>query len=134
MFFYYPLDFTFVCPTEIIAFSDRAAEFRAAGCEVVAASCDNAFTHLAWANTPRSQGGLGDMHIPILSDFTKEIASSYGCLINSGPDKGVPLRALFIIGANGIVRNITCNDLPVGRSVDEVLSKDSNSEGVGDSQ
>ena len=119
--FYYPLDFTFVCPTEIIAYSEAAEKFKAINCEVVAASCDNKFTHLAWVNTPRSEGGLGEMQIPILADFTKEIAASYGCLIDEGEDKGVPLRALYIISDKGVVRHMTFNDLPVGRNVDETL-------------
>lgn len=119
--FYYPLDFTFVCPTEIIAYSEAAAKFKAINCEVVAASCDNKFTHLAWVNTPRSEGGLGEMQIPILADFTKEIASNYGALIDQGDDKGVPLRALYIISDKGVVRHMTMNDLPVGRNVDETL-------------
>ena len=119
--FYYPLDFTFVCPTEIIAYSEAAAKFKALNCEVIAASCDNKFTHLAWVNTPRSEGGLGEMQIPILADFTKEIASKYGCLLGEGDDKGVPLRALFIISDKGIVRHMTMNDLPVGRNVEETL-------------
>ena len=121
VFFWYPLDFTFVCPTEIIAFGDRQAEFTAINTQVIAASCDSIFTHLAWVNTPRSEGGLGDMKIPIIADFTKKVANDYGVLIGSGGDKGVPLRALFIISPTGALRQITCNDLPVGRNVDEII-------------
>ena len=117
VFFWYPLDFTFVCPTEIIAFGDRQNEFGAINAQVIAASCDSHFSHLAWVNTPRSEGGLGDMKIPILADFNKKVATSYGVLL---PD-GVPLRALFIIDPEGTLRQITCNDLPVGRNVDEIL-------------
>ena len=117
VFFWYPLDFTFVCPTEIIAFGDRQNEFSAINAQVIAASCDSHFSHLAWVNTPRSEGGLGDMKIPILADFNKKVATSYGVLL---PD-GVPLRALFIIDPEGTLRQITCNDLPVGRNVDEIL-------------
>ena len=116
--FFYPLDFTFVCPTEIIAFGDRAGEFAAINTVVIAASCDSKFTHLAWVNTPRTDGGLGAMGIPILADFNKDVANKYGVLI---PGAGVPLRGLFIIDPKGDLRQITCNDLPVGRNVDEVI-------------
>uniref|UniRef100_A0A1E1X9H6 thioredoxin-dependent peroxiredoxin n=1 Tax=Amblyomma aureolatum TaxID=187763 RepID=A0A1E1X9H6_9ACAR len=116
--FFFPLDFTFVCPTEIIAFSDRADEFKKLNTEVVAVSIDSHFTHLAWANTPRKNGGLGGVKIPMLSDLNKTIARDYGVLLE-GP--GVALRGLFIIDPKGIVRQITINDLPVGRSVDETL-------------
>nr|XP_032834362.1 peroxiredoxin-4 isoform X1 [Petromyzon marinus] len=118
VFFFYPLDFTFVCPTEIIAFSDRVEEFRAIGTEVVAASVDSQFTHLAWINTPRKQGGLGPLKIPLLSDLTHQISKDYGVYLE---DHGHTLRGLFIIDAKGILRQITMNDLPVGRSVDETL-------------
>lgn len=116
--FFYPLDFTFVCPTEIVAFSDRAAEFRSIGCEVIACSTDSQFTHLAWINTPRKQGGLGDMDIPLLSDKSMKIARDYGIL---DEDTGIPFRGLYIIDRNQILRQMTLNDLPVGRSVDETL-------------
>ena len=116
--FFYPLDFTFVCPTEIIAFSDRSDEFRAIGCEVVAASVDSEFSHLAWTQTPRKQGGLGEMKIPLLADITKKISSDYGVLLE---DDGVALRGLFIINPEGTLVQMTVNDLPVGRSVDETL-------------
>jgi len=116
--FFYPLDFTFVCPTEIIAFSDRVEEFRAINCEVVAASTDSHFSHLAWVNTPRKQGGLGDMKIPLLADKTCDIAKRYGCLKE---DEGIAFRGLYIIDDKGNLRQITINDLPVGRSVDETL-------------
>lgn len=117
VFFWYPLDFTFVCPTEIIGFSERYSEFAAMNTAVLAASCDSKFTHLAWVNQKRSEGGLGTMNIPILADFDKKVATEYGVLL---PD-GVPLRALFIIDPKGVLRQITCNDLPVGRSVDEII-------------
>lgn len=116
--FFYPLDFTFVCPTEIIAFSDRVEEFRKIKCEVVAASTDSHFTHLAWVNTPRKEGGLGKMNIPLLADKSGKVARAYGVL---DEDTGVPFRGLFIIDGKGILRQITMNDLPVGRSVDETL-------------
>jgi len=116
--FFYPLDFTFVCPTEIIAFSKRVAEFRAINCEVIACSVDSQFSHLAWTNVSPKKGGLGKMEIPLLSDITKQISRDYGVLLE---DQGVSLRGLFIIDDKGILRQITVNDLPVGRSVDETL-------------
>lgn len=116
--FFYPLDFTFVCPTEIIAFSDRVEEFQKIGCEVVACSTDSHFSHLAWINTPRKQGGLGEMNIPLLADKNCEIARQYGCLKE---EDGIAFRGLYIIDGKGILRQITINDLPVGRSVDETL-------------
>nr|AAT85824.1 putative thioredoxin peroxidase 1 [Glossina morsitans morsitans] len=116
--FFYPLDFTFVCPTEIVAFSDRADEFRNIGCEVIACSTDSQYTHLAWVNTPRRQGGLGELDIPLLADKSMKIAREYGVL---NEETGIPFRGLFIIDKNQILRQITINDLPVGRSVDETL-------------
>lgn len=116
--FFYPLDFTFVCPTEIVAFSDRAAEFRNISCEVIACSTDSQYTHLAWVNTPRRQGGLGELDIPLLADKSMKIAREYGVL---NEETGIPFRGLFIIDKNQILRQITVNDLPVGRSVDETL-------------
>jgi alkyl hydroperoxide reductase subunit AhpC len=116
--FFYPLDFTFVCPTEIIAFSDRVEEFKKRNCEVIAASTDSHFSHLAWINTPRSEGGLGRMNIPLLADKTGQITRAYGCMKE---DDGIPFRGLYIIDNNGNLRQITVNDLPVGRSVDETL-------------
>jgi len=115
---FYPLDFTFVCPTEIISFSDRIKEFKALDTNVVAISVDSQFTHLAWINTPRAQGGLGKIQLPLLSDLTHQISKDYGVYLT---DVGHALRGLFIIDANGILRQITMNDLPVGRSVDETL-------------
>ncbi|XP_038305578.1 peroxiredoxin-4 isoform X7 [Canis lupus familiaris] len=118
VFFFYPLDFTFVCPTEIIAFGDRIEEFKSINTEVVACSVDSQFTHLAWINTPRRQGGLGPIKIPLLSDLTHQISKDYGVYLE---DSGHTLRGLFIIDDKGILRQITLNDLPVGRSVDETL-------------
>ncbi|KAF9417776.1 hypothetical protein HW555_005190 [Spodoptera exigua] len=118
VFFFYPLDFTFVCPTEILAFSERVEEFRKINTEVVACSVDSHFTHLAWINTPRKEGGLGKINIPLLSDLTHSIAKDYGVYLE---DVGHTLRGLFIIDDKGILRQITMNDLPVGRSVDETL-------------
>jgi len=116
--FFYPLDFTFVCPTEIIAFSDRADEFRQLGCEVIACSTDSHFSHLAWCNTPRKAGGLGDMKIPLLADKSMSISRAYGVLKE---DEGLDFRGLFIIDDKQKLRQITINDLPVGRDVDETL-------------
>ena len=113
-----PLAFTFVCPTEIIAFGDRANEFRALGAEVVACSTDSHFSHLAWVNTPRKDVGLGDMDIPLLADFNKKIADSFGVL---DKESGLSYRGLFLIDPSGTVRHTTCNDLPVGSSVDDTL-------------
>lgn len=115
--FFYPMDWTFVCPTEIIEFSERYAEFKKMGCEVVAASCDNEFSHFAWVNTPRKEGGLGKINFPIISDQTHDLALDYGVMIADGHS----LRGLFIIDPKGTIRHITKNDPPVGRSVDEVL-------------
>jgi alkyl hydroperoxide reductase subunit AhpC len=119
--FFYPLDFTFVCPTEIIAFSERADEFRKLNCEVVGASIDSKFSHFAWINTPRKAGGLGEMKIPLLADVTKQISKDYGVLIEKGDDNGVAARGTFIIDPEQNVRVVQINDLPIGRSVDEVL-------------
>jgi alkyl hydroperoxide reductase subunit AhpC len=116
--FFYPLDFTFVCPTEIIAFSDSIDQFKAINCDVVGVSTDSHFSHLAWINLQRKDGGLGGLKYPLLSDFNKTIARDYGVLVEAA---GVALRGLFIIDPNGVVRQVTVNDLPVGRSVDETL-------------
>ncbi|KAF0449632.1 Peroxiredoxin-1 [Gigaspora margarita] len=116
--FFYPMDFTLVCPTEIIAFSDRINEFKKLNTSVLGVSCDSQFVHLAWVNTPRNKGGLGPMNIPLVADKNQAIAKSYGVLIE---EEGIPLRGLFIIDDKGIVRQITVNDLPVGRNVDEII-------------
>jgi len=115
--FFYPLDFTFVCPTEIIEFNDKANKFRQHEIEVIGCSIDSQFTHLAWINTPRDKGGLGDMQIPLIADLTREISRDFGCLL---PD-GFTARATYIIDNNGTIRNIQLLDRPVGRNVDEVL-------------
>ncbi|XP_071447655.1 peroxiredoxin 2-like [Hetaerina americana] len=116
--FFYPLDFTFVCPTEIIAFSEKADEFKKINCEVVGVSCDSHYSHLAWINTPRKEGGLGEMNIPLLADKSMAIAKAYGVL---NEESGIPFRGLFIIDGKQNLRQVTVNDLPVGRSVDEIL-------------
>ena len=117
LLFFYPLDFTFVCPSEIIAFDQKREEFQARGCEVVGVSVDSEFTHWAWRNTPRNQGGLGPVGFPMVADLTKSVARQYGVLFN----ESVALRGLFLIDRNGIVRHELVNDLPLGRSVDEAL-------------
>ena len=109
---------TFVCPTEIIAFSDRAEEFRRINTEVIGVSTDSHFTHLAWINTPRKQGGLGELNIPLLADKSMNVSRAYGVL---DEDSGIPFRGLYIIDGQQKLRQITVNDLPVGRSVDETL-------------
>lgn len=114
---FYPLDFTFVCPTELIAFSDRAKEFQDIGAEVIGISVDSEYTHLAWAQTPREKGGLHPIKIPLVADIKKEIARNFGVL----HDDSVAVRALFIIDANGKIRHATINDMPIGRNVDEAL-------------
>lgn len=116
--FFYPKDWTFVCPTEIIAFSDRAREFEAIGCQLIAASTDTEESHLAWIKTSRKKGGLGHMNIPVLADTTKAIAARYGCLV---PESGVALRGLYIINPEGVLEQIIVNNMPIGRSVDETL-------------
>lgn len=116
--FFYPLDFTFVCPTEILAFSDKAAEFKAIGAELLGVSVDSQFTHLAWMNTPRKEGGIQNLQYPLIADLTKSIARDYGVLIEEG---GVALRGLFVIDPEQNIRAAIVHDLPVGRSVDETL-------------
>lgn len=116
--FFYPLDFTFVCPTEITAFSDRVDDFRRLGAEVLGASTDSKYTHRAWANTPRDQRGLGIINFPLASDMTRRVARDYGVL---DEDQGIAQRGLFIIDPNGVLRYMVVHDQDVGRNVDEVL-------------
>jgi len=113
-----PMAWTFVCPTEIIAFSDRIADFKARNASVVFASTDSEYSLLAWTNASRRDGGLGPINIPLLADKNHSISKDYGVLIE---EEGIALRGLFLIYPNGVVRQITINDLPVGRSVDETL-------------
>lgn len=115
--FFYPLDFTFVCPTEIIAFSEKAADFEKLGVQLLGVSIDSKFSHLAWRNTPRNQGGLGQIDYPLIADLNKEISRSYDVLLGAG----IALRGLFLIDKDGIVRHQVVNDLPLGRSVEEAL-------------
>jgi peroxiredoxin (alkyl hydroperoxide reductase subunit C) len=115
--FFYPLNFTFVCPTEIIAFSDRIGEFDKLNTRIIGCSVDSHYSHLAWVNTPRKQGGLGEIAYPLLSDVKKETSWNYGVLL----DGGVAARGIFIIDDKGILQTYTVNNLAVGRSVDETL-------------
>ena len=117
LLFFYPLDFTFVCPTEIISFSDRVKEFTDLNVEVIGVSVDSEFSHLAWRNLPRTQGGIGQIDYPLVADLNKQIARDYDVLIGDA----VALRGLFLIDTAGVVRHQVVNDLPLGRSVDEAL-------------
>ncbi|MBD2461685.1 peroxiredoxin [Oscillatoria sp. FACHB-1407] len=116
--FFYPLDFTFVCPTEITAFSDRYEEFKSINTEVLGVSVDSEFSHLAWIQTDRKSGGVGDLTYPLVADIKKEISSAYNVL---DPDAGIALRGLFIIDKDGVIQHATINNLAFGRSVDETL-------------
>jgi len=111
---FYPLDFTFVCPTEILAFSKRAQELRDLGCEVIGISTDSHFVHKVWVETPRDKGGLGGIDIPLVADMDKQIAESYGVLAGA-----VALRGLFLIDPDGVIQQATIHNLPVGRSTNE---------------
>ncbi|XP_072934912.1 peroxiredoxin-2-like [Epargyreus clarus] len=114
---FYPLDFTFVCPTELIAYSERIKDFGNIGCQLIGVSTDSEYSHLAWINTPRKSGGLGNLEFPLLADYKKKISQDYEVLL----DDGFALRGLFIIDGKGVLRHMSVNDLPVGRSVDETL-------------
>ncbi len=116
--FFYPLDFTFVCPTELHAFQDRLADFEKRNTQLIGCSIDSCYTHLAWLQTPKSRGGIEGVTYPLVSDIHKTIAKNYGVL-NS--QQGIAYRGLFLIDAEGVVRHQVVNDLPLGRSVDEVL-------------
>ena len=118
LLFFYPLDFTFVCPTEIISFSESSDEFKKINTNVVGASVDSQYSHLAWANTPRTKGGLGNIKIPLIADLTRELSRNYGVMMES---EGHTCRGTFIIDPNGIVRHFSMNDPPVGRNVNEYL-------------
>jgi peroxiredoxin (alkyl hydroperoxide reductase subunit C) len=131
IFFFYPLDFTFVCPTELIAFQDKIAEFEKRNCAVVACSIDSKFSHWAWLNLDRNKGGIKGVKYPIVSDITKTISANYDVLAGeyySGENGNlefeggaVAFRGLFLIDKQGIVRHQVVNDLPLGRSVEEAL-------------
>ncbi|MEJ2468443.1 MAG: peroxiredoxin [Campylobacterales bacterium] len=115
--FFYPLDFTFVCPSEIIAFDHRLKEFNDRGINVIGVSIDSQFSHFAWKNTPVDQGGIGQVRYPLVADLTKEISKAYDVLL----DAGVALRGSFLIDTDGTVRHAVINDLPLGRNIDEML-------------
>ncbi|MCC6123796.1 MAG: peroxiredoxin [Pirellulales bacterium] len=115
--FFYPLDFTFVCPSEIIAFDAALEKFHKKNAEVIGVSVDSHFTHLAWKNTPRDHGGIGQIRYPLVADLNKKIAADYGVLL----DAGIALRGLFLIDKSGVVRHALINDLPLGRNVEEAL-------------
>jgi peroxiredoxin (alkyl hydroperoxide reductase subunit C) len=116
--FFWPLDFTFVCPTEIIAHDRRMADFKARGVEVVGISIDSQFTHFAWRSTPVDEGGIGPVQFPIVADVKHDITRAYGI---EHPEAGVALRASFLIDREGIVQHQVVNNLPLGRNVDEML-------------
>ena len=116
--FFYPLDFTFVCPTEIIAFSDAEEKFRAVGADVLGVSIDSKFVHRAWIKTPRDKNGLGELNFPLAADVTKEVSRKYGVLLEN---QGIALRGLFIIDPKGTLQYEVVHNLGVGRSVDETL-------------
>lgn len=115
--FFYPLDFTFVCPSEIIAFDKKLEEFKRRDCEVVGVSVDSHFSHWAWKNTPVEKGGIGNVQYPLVADITKNIARDYGVLM----DDAIALRGLFLIDKEGVVQHALVNNLPLGRNVDEAL-------------
>ena len=117
MLFFYPLDFTFVCPSEILAFNSKVAEFKEKNCELLGVSIDSHFTHLAWKNTDINNGGIGAIEYPLIADLNKTIAREYGVLLNDS----IALRGLFLIDKEGTVKHSTINDLPLGRNVDEAL-------------
>ncbi len=118
VFFFYPLDFTFVCPTELHSFQEKLEEFRRLNCEVIACSVDSKHTHLAYVNTKKAEGGIEGVKYPIVADITKSIAKDYDVLI---PQAGIALRGSFLIDKQGIVRHQTVNDLPLGRNISEYL-------------
>ena len=115
--FFYPLDFTFVCPSEIISFANRLEDFKERGAEVIAVSVDSKYTHLAWKNTEVKKGGIGDIQYPLVADLTKSIARDYDVLFG----EAVALRGTFLIDQQGVVRHQLVNDLPLGRNVDEAI-------------
>lgn len=115
--FFYPLNFTFVCPSEILAFDKAVDEFEKHDCQLIAVSVDSQYSHYAWKNTPVNEGGIGNISYPLVADLDKSISRSYGVLL----DAGVALRGLFLIDRDGIVRHMVINDLPLGRSVNEAL-------------
>ncbi len=115
--FFYPLDFTFVCPSEIIAFDKKLAEFQDKNCEVIGVSVDSQFSHWAWKNTAVNDGGIGNIQYPLVADLDKKISRQFGVLL----PEGIALRGTFLIDKEGVVRHSVINDLPLGRNIDETL-------------
>ena len=118
LFFFYPLDFTFVCPTELHAFQERLADFKKRNAQVVACSVDSWYSHFAWLSVPKNKGGIQGVEYPIVSDLNKSIAKDYGVLKE---DDGIAFRGLYLIDKQGVIRHQLINDLPLGRSVDEAI-------------
>jgi len=118
LIFFYPLDFTFVCPSELIALHNRMDTFKSMGIEVMAVSVDSAFTHLAWRQTPVKNGGVGPVAFPMIADVTHQICQAYGI---QNPDLGVAYRACFLIDKKGLIQVMTVNNLPLGRNIDEII-------------
>jgi len=117
LLFFYPLDFTFVCPSEILAFDRALGAFKEKNCEVLGVSVDSQFTHFAWRNTPVNNGGIGEIHFPLVADLDKSISQAYGVLLPAG----ISLRGLFLIDKDGVVQHQLVNNLPLGRNVDEAI-------------
>ncbi len=117
LLFFYPLNFTFVCPSEILAFNKAVDQFEAHNCQLIGISIDSHYSHLAWKNTPVKEGGIGRISYPLVSDLNKSISRAYGVLL----DAGIALRGLFLIDREGIIRHMVVNDLPLGRNVNEAL-------------
>jgi len=115
--FFYPLDFTFVCPSEIIAFDKALDTFKAKNCDIIGVSIDSQFSHWAWKNTPVNQGGIGNIRYPLVADLDKKISRQYGVLL----DAGIALRGTFLIDREGVIRHAVINDLSLGRNIDEAL-------------
>jgi len=115
--YFYPLDFTFVCPSEVIAFDHRLKEFTSRGINIIGVSVDSQFSHFAWKNTPVNEGGIGQVRYPLVADLTKEISKSYDVLL----DGSVALRGSFLIDKDGTIRHAVINDLPLGRNIDEMI-------------
>jgi alkyl hydroperoxide reductase subunit AhpC len=120
---FYPFDFTFVCPTELISFSDSIPQFDEINTKILGISADSLHSHLAWVRTSRSAGGIGKLNYPLVADFNKKFSADYGVLVTDPEDDlvGAPLRGLYIIDGKGVIRHAAVNDAPVGRSVDETI-------------
>ena len=115
--FFYPLDFTFVCPSEILQFDKYLTKFKEKNCEIIGVSIDSQFSHLAWKNTPVNEGGIGNIQYPLVADLDKKISLDYGVLL----DAGIALRGTFLIDKEGVLRHSVINDLPLGRNIEEAL-------------